>query len=201
MKKAELTFSVILVPVDYLMIVLAALAAYGIRFTKFIAEIRPIVFVLPFEEYLAWVLIVSLGWLIIFAISKLYAITGQRRLIDEVAKIFLACSTSMAAVIILIFFRRELFSSRFIIIAIWFFSFIFVSLGRIIVRKIQRYFYKKNYGTHKVVIVGKDKTSNLIAKQLQTDKSLGYQVVKQVDGFNNGVKTIFDKLQQEKNID
>jgi exopolysaccharide biosynthesis polyprenyl glycosylphosphotransferase len=201
MKKAELIFSAILVPVDYLMLILAAIAAYGFRFADFVAQIRPIVFTLPFNEYLFLALLIALGWLVIFAFFKLYAITGQRRLIDEIARIFVACSTSIAAVIIFIFFRRELFSSRFIVLAVWIFSFISVSLGRIIVRKIQRYFYKKNYGTHKVVVVGTDKSSDLIFKELNTDKSLGYEVVRRVDGFNEGVKKIFNQLQAEDKLD
>lgn len=184
MKKFELFFSALLVPVDYLMIALAAAAAYGLRFTKLVSNIRPIIFTLPFSEYLALTLLIALGWLVIFAIFKLYTITGQKKLIDEIFKIFAACSTSIAAVIIFIFFQRELFSSRFIIIAIWIFSFIFVSLGRIIARKTQRYFYKKNYGTRKVIIVGIDKTSDLIARELTSDKSLGYEVIKKVSNFN-----------------
>jgi exopolysaccharide biosynthesis polyprenyl glycosylphosphotransferase len=184
MKKAELIFSALLVPVDYLMIVLAAMAAYGLRFTEFVANIRPIIFTLPFGEYLILVLLIAFFGLIIFAIFKLYSMTGQRRLIDEIAKIFAACSTSMAVVIIFIFFQRELFSSRFIIIAIWIFSFIFVSIGRIIVRKVQRYFYKKNCGTHKVIIIGSEKTSDLIASELRRDKSLGYEVMAKVNNFS-----------------
>lgn len=184
MKKSELFFSALLVPVDYLMIILAAVAAHGLRFTNFIANIRPIIFTLPFEEYLILTLLIAIGWLAIFAVFKLYIITGQRHLIDEIVKIFAACSTSIAAVIIFIFFQRELFSSRFIIIAIWIFSCIFVSFGRIIMRKIQRYLYKKNYGTRKVIIVGADKTSDLIANELKSDKSLGYEVIKKVNNFS-----------------
>lgn len=185
MKKAELFFSALLVPVDYLMIVLAATAAYGLRFTKFVSNIRPIIFTLPFGEYLALSLLIAIGWLAIFAIFKLYTITGQKKLIDEIFKIFAACSTSIAAVIIFIFFQRELFSSRFIIIAIWILSFIFVSLGRIIVRKTQRYFYKKNYGTRKVIIVGVEKTADLITNELRNDRSLGYEVVRKVNNFHD----------------
>lgn len=184
MKKAELIFSTLLVPVDYLMLILAAITAYGLRFTKFVANIRPIIFTLPFSEYLFLALLIAFGWLAIFAIFKLYAMTGQKRLVDEIAKIFAACSTSMAAVIIFIFFQRELFSSRFIIIAIWIFSFIFVSIGRIIIREIQRYFYKRNYGTHKVIIVGSERTSDLIINELKQDKSLGYEVVAKVSNFS-----------------
>jgi exopolysaccharide biosynthesis polyprenyl glycosylphosphotransferase len=201
MKKSELIFSAILVPVDYLMIVLAAVVAYGLRFTGFVAEIRPIVFTLPFSDYLLLVSLIALGWLVIFALSKLYTITGQKRLIDEISRIFLACSTSIAGVIIFIFFRRELFSSRFIIVAIWLFSFIFVSLGRIIVRKIQRSFYERGYGNYKVIIIGKDNISNLILTELQSDKRLGYEVVRQVTGFNEKVEEIFDDYKKENNLD
>lgn len=201
MKKAELIFSTILVPVDYLMIVLATMVAYSLRFTKLASGIRPIIFSIPFAEYLFLVLMIAIGWLIIFAITKLYTITGQRRLIDEIAKIFVACSASIAGVIILIFFGRESFASRFIILAIWLFSFIFVSIGRVIIRKIQRYFYKHNYGVHHLVVIGRDRTSDLISAELNNNKSLGYKVVQQVAGFNQSVKEIFDRLLSDNLLD
>ena len=46
--KAELTFTVIKVPLDYIMLVLAGALAYSLRFEETITEIKPILFDLPF---------------------------------------------------------------------------------------------------------------------------------------------------------
>jgi len=58
-KKSELFFSAILVPLDFLMIVLAGLAAYFLRFQSLLVEIRPIIYEIPFKEYLGIVLILA----------------------------------------------------------------------------------------------------------------------------------------------
>ena len=52
MKKSELFFSFLLVPLDFLMIVLAAISAYNIRFSQFTTDIRPIIFDLNFHYYI-----------------------------------------------------------------------------------------------------------------------------------------------------
>ena len=71
MKKTELFFSLILVPLDYVLLILAGISAYFIRFSNFTISIRPIIFNLPFEEYFRAVLLIAFFWVIIFAFSSL----------------------------------------------------------------------------------------------------------------------------------
>jgi len=44
MKKLELVFTAILVPFDYLVLLLSGTLAYFLRFESFVTEIRPVVF-------------------------------------------------------------------------------------------------------------------------------------------------------------
>lgn len=189
MKKAELTFSVILLPTDYLMIVLAGLTAYFLRFGKFFTDIRPIIFDLPFKNYLPLVLVIALGWLLIFALAGLYKIRSSKKLFEEIPKIVLACSTGILAIMAYMFFGRELFSSRFILITAWVFSILFVSSGRIIMRLIQQMFLKLGYGVHRVVIIGKDRNTEEIIKEIHANKGLGYKIMDRFPDFNDEVKS------------
>lgn len=50
-KKVELFFTTILVPVDFLMIFLAGITAYQLRFSDYYRGVRPVIFNLPFDEY------------------------------------------------------------------------------------------------------------------------------------------------------
>ncbi|HPT08349.1 MAG TPA: hypothetical protein PLE28_01485, partial [bacterium] len=115
MKKTELFFSLILVPFDYILLVLAGISAYFIRFSNFTISIRPIIFNLPFPEYLRAVFFIAFFWIIIFAFSSLYRIR-KRHLSQEIYRVFLACSAGFVLVVALIFFKRELFDSRFIVL-------------------------------------------------------------------------------------
>lgn len=201
MKKTELIFATILIPVDYVMLMLAALAAYYLRFTGFVTEIRPVIFDLQINEFILISLIVSLGYLFVFAISGLYKIKGPKKIIQEISKVLLACSTGIMAVIVYMFFVREMFSSRFIILFAWIFSILFISFGRIIIRIIQSYFNKKGYGIRKVVIIGRDKITNDIISFINKKKSSGYKIMLQARDFSPQIRKQILKLNKKNPID
>lgn len=179
MNKSELTFSALLVPLDYLVVFLAGLAAYGLRFSSALEEILPVLYEIPFEDYLPIVLIASLIWVLIFALSGLYNIKTTRRMVEEFSKIFLACSTAFLIIIIFIFFQRELFSSRFIILSGWLLSIIFISIERFIIRSIQHRLLKKGIGAHRVIVLGQDQTTDRIIQEINNNPALGYKIVNQ----------------------
>ena len=70
MKRIELFFTAILVPLDFLMLLLAAIAAYSLRFQA-LAEIRPIIFDLPFPYYIRAASIIALIWLVIRSLRNI----------------------------------------------------------------------------------------------------------------------------------
>ncbi len=200
MKKSELTFASLLVPIDYLMIVLAAVVAYYLRFEETIIGLRPIIFILPFSQYLKIVLAVALGWLIIFALAGLYSIR-RHKLINDLSAIFLACSTGVLAVIVYLFFSQELFTSRFIVLAAWALSIVFVSFGRLIIYSIQNFLLKYGLGARRIIIIGNDSLTELIAAELHRHPKLGYQIVDRFPAFDEGVKNKILELHRQKPID
>ncbi len=179
MKRTELVFSAVLVPVDYLMIVAAGLVAYRLRFRE-IASLRPVVYELPLKEFIPILIGVGLIWVCVFALSGLYTMRGTRRFLDEIVKIFLACSTGVLFLMVLIFFQRELFSSRFIILAGWLLAIVSVSIGRLIVRSIQHALLQKGYGLRNVLIIGSGETASLLIRQFRASPQLGYRVLAEI---------------------
>jgi exopolysaccharide biosynthesis polyprenyl glycosylphosphotransferase len=182
MKRSELLFSAILVPVDYVMVVLAGLLAYELRFASGITELRPVLYELPLREFFPILLIVGVLWTAVFAISGLYFVRA-RRFIDELTRIFFACSTGVMLLIVIIFFQRELFSSRFIILSGWVLAILTVSLGRSLVRTIQRTLFRRGVGLHNVVIIGQDKTTTDVVRHIYQHASLGYRITARYDAF------------------
>lgn len=202
MKKAELIFSVILVPVDYIMLVLAGSLAYTIRFSDFYGEhIREAAIELPFFDHLSIVIVVSLFWLVIFALSGLYSIGGTKKRLEEIAKIFMACSTGIMAIIIYIFFIRELFSSRFIVLAAWILSFVLVLFGRTVIRYIQNYLHKKGIGLHRLVLIGNGRMGEELISIINAKPKLGFKIVRQFSEFNDRVEASILALNKERKID
>ncbi len=200
LKKFELIFSAILVPLDFLMLILAAVAAYFLRFETF-AELRPIIYEMPFGEFVNIAALTALMWLVIFALSGLYTIGGTKRILDELAKIILACSAGLAFIIILIFFKRELFSSRFIILAAWILAILFVSFGRLTVRFVQRAFFRRGVGVHRVVVIGEDRAADILVNEFFKNPSLGLKVVKRYKKFDEEAAKEIEELYQSVGID
>jgi len=180
MKRSELIFGALLVPVDFLMFLAAGMAAYFLRVSPLVVKWRPVLFTLnlPFERYFFLLLAVSFFGVVIFAVSGLYKITAQKKLFKDFFQIIVATSATILVVILYIFFSRELFESRFIVLAAWIFAIIFVSLGRFFIKKLQRYLVGKySVGTHNVVVIGEDRITKKIIKEIKTNPELGYRII------------------------
>jgi exopolysaccharide biosynthesis polyprenyl glycosylphosphotransferase len=184
MKKSELTFAAVSVPVDYIMLVLAGLSAYTLRYATWVQNIRPVIFNLAYSEYVQIVFIVAFIWLVVFALQGLYTVSFHKRIIDELSSIIFACSTGLMVIIIYIFWQREFFDSRFIILAAWFLSIIYVSIMRIILRFIRRKLLIHGWGITRVVLIGADKATDDLASVFYRQPALGYRLVERFENFS-----------------
>lgn len=183
MKRADLGFAVLLIPLDYVALVAAAAAAYAIRFASTLTTIRPVIFELSFERYMSAVLPFALVIIGIFAVSGLYSI-HPRRLATEMTRVILAVSTGVAAILGVAFFSRALFESRFIVLAVWALAIVFVIMLRILLRLIQRSLRRYGIGTYAVAIIGKTKSGNELKRFFAARPGVGYHVVVHVTSFN-----------------
>ncbi len=201
MKKSELFFSVLLLPIDFLMVALAGLSAYYLRFSELSTDIRPVIFNLPVVEYIQVLSVMSLIWLVIFSFAGLYNLRELGSLKTELKRVVLGCSLGLVAVVIVIFFNRELFSSRFIVLSGWLISIVYVSIGRILITYLRRFFYKYGLGIHKVVVVGAGATADRIVKEFATRRSLGFVVIKRFETFDSEESKELEEYLETKEID
>lgn len=172
MKKSDLLFTAALVPIDYVMIVLAGLAAYFLRFTA-LAQLRPIIFDLPFWYYFRIILVVAVVCILFLALNGLYR-PGRQRFSRELIGIFYGLTVAIMLIVLFVFFQRTLFSSRFIILAGWLIAIVFVALGRIIVHFAHLQTFKNHRGLDRVVVIGKSDLSRELAEHLKNDLGYGY---------------------------
>lgn len=200
MTKSELAFSAVLVPLDYTALILAGLVAYYIRFST-ISDLRPVTEVLSLHVYVKLIVIVAALWIPIFAATGLYSVRSTRRAADEITKIFLACSTGILLVIVLIFFQRELFSSRFVVLASWLLALVFTVIERAIVRAVQHGLFVRGVGVHHLVVVGKDKTTDDIVSYLSRHPSLGYRIIERFDSVTPELFTTLVEKMRSVHID
>lgn len=180
MKRGELIFSALLLPVDFVMLVLAGITTYLLR-TRILSEFRPVLFEfnLPFQKYLILVFAVSLVFIAAYGISGLYSLRSTVKTVTEFFRVIVASSAAVLMVIIYIFLRQELFDSRFLILGAWLLAIIFVSLGRLLIRNLQRFLISRyDFGVHKVMIIGDDQLTEKIVVGIRDNPSFGYRIVK-----------------------
>lgn len=201
MKRSEIAISVSLIPIDFIMLLAAGTAAYLLRYADWIEEIRPVVFDVHFDIYFQLVSLISLIWIGSFAFAGLYAMSSTRRTIDEMAKIVLGCSMAVMILMFVFFFSRSLFDSRFIILAGWVFSIVFVVIGRVFVRSVQRFLFRYNIGAHRVVLLGGGSLASAVTQSLLADRASGYRVVSTLDDFTAKSEKRLTALIQQDEVD
>ena len=194
MKKSELFFNVLRLPVDFFMLILAGISTYFLR-TRILSSFRPVLFEfnLPLDKYLYLVLFVSSIFIVAYAVSGLYSLKIRRGFFGEFLRIIVASSAGIMIIIIYIFLRQELFDSRFLVLGGWFFAIIFVFLGRLFVSLLQKYYVTfKDFGVHNVVIVGDDELAKIVSSKIKSDRSSGYRLIGHVDLPNlKAIKEIY----------
>lgn len=176
MKRFDLIFAVIKVPVDIAAIVGAALLAYAIRYSSFFLAFRPATVTIPFDDYLRAVILITPIWIFFFAINGLYSFR-RLALVDKLPKIFTASAAGFFVVLAMLIFSQAFFASRFIILAAWALSVIFVIAGRFVINLIEHKLKKIGLWQQGVVIVGEGVALDNLLRELEQKTILGLRAV------------------------
>ncbi len=177
MKRSEILLMILQVPVDFLMLMLAALTAYAWRFSAWAVAWKPVQFALTWPDFLHLSVWVAFGWLVIFALVGLYSTDPNRRFVRDVGRVALACSAGLAAIALYVLFSQEQFDSRFLIVAGWLAAIVYVSFGRLLMRGFKGLLYRLGVGQRRIVVIGKDAVAEAMIETMQARPELGYRVV------------------------
>ncbi len=178
MKRSELIFTFLKIPVDLLMVVFSFVIAYWLRtFLTFV----PTIYIEPLQGYLHFILTTIPIWLVTFIVAGLYSVREKDRRLEELGKIIVAVSSAVGIVLAWIFLSRTFFFSRLIIIYVWLVAIILVTLGRFLINFIERFLYRYNIGVHRVIVVGGNSSTRFIVDEIKRNRGLGYKLVKVID--------------------
>lgn len=184
MKRSEIIFGALRLPVDYLAMMAAFLLAYylrpitdlipGVQFA-FGPELLP-----EFNEYVQMGAIASIFLVSLFAFNHLYSLRITHRFSREFFKIvFLVSAWLMFIIAYYFLIVHELFFSRIALAHIWFFSIVFVMVGRIFIMSIQSYLLRFGIGKRRVLFIGADGVADHFYQTLKKDPS--YEVIGALD--------------------
>ena len=200
MRRLDLTFTALLLPLDFLAFCAAALTAYSLRTSQFFIEIRPILQEIPLVPYLGAIGAFSLVWMALFVVAGLYS-TRLRWAWSELGRIALACTAGVAIVIVTIFFRREWTASRFIVFALWPLTIVYLSAGRLILRAIRKRLLAAGYGHQRMVIIGQNKVADDMATLYRENPTLGFSVVRVFRTWSESTEQEMRRLLKKSAVD
>src|SRR6185369_14203496 len=147
--------------------------------------VGPVLYSLHVNDFVLVIVKIIPVLLIVFALLGLYNLRGTRRFVHEFNRIIIGISLGMLFAIVLFFFNRTIFPSRFIILAAWLLSILFVFIGRLVLKRIQECFFARGYGLHKLVIINGQGIEADVIEEMLKNRSYGYNVVAELTNTEN----------------
>ncbi len=199
-KRIDLTFTALLVPLDILALTGAAISAYSLRFSQAVTESLPILQEVPFAQYMSNAEVFVGVWILLFALAGLYS-TTRRRAWSELGRLIVACGAGTMIVIATVFFRREIPVSRFIVLAVFAFSVIYALLGRLLLRVARHALLRAHVGHRLFVVVGNSKIAQDVIDTYQTNPIIGITVLQQFNTWSETTRRAIKKLKAANGLD
>jgi exopolysaccharide biosynthesis polyprenyl glycosylphosphotransferase len=164
---------------DFVFINLAWTVYYYFRIESgWIVYANPPAFLLP-------LIVIYFYWLIVFSFAGLYQHWFVRSRFDEFSSVFKAVSIGCFLLFFVIFIddfmNNAPIISRFLILVYWVLMVISVSIGRIIIRSVQRKLLEKGIGLRNSLIVGGGEKAVELNSMIRKFPQLGYNII----GFVN----------------
>ena len=198
MRRFELIFTFLQLPLDFALLLLAGISAFALRYAPFVTVVRPVLFNLAWNKFFTTLIITAFGWVVIYAFAGLYTTDPNRKLADDLLRVLTASSSGFAAITIFVFFTLSKFDSRFLVLAGWLIAMLYIILGRLLIRGLKSLLYRSGYGLRPTVIVGNNSITAIIQRTLESKSGLGCKVIAVFDRFGETEKnTILDLHPEE----
>ena len=199
-RRLDLTFTVLLLPLDAVALLCAAVSAYALRYSRFVTEVRPILQNVNFSEYLQTVWIFVIVWMALFALAGLYRMRPHKAW-DEFGRIILSCGAGTMVVIATVFFRREIAASRFIVLAMFGFAILYVLFGRLVLRVLRHALLRLRVGHRFHAVIGSSRAAGDIVRTYSDNPALGITVVRTFTAWNQEARASLAALKQSDGLD
>lgn len=173
MKRSEITFGLLKVPVDFTMVVLGFLLGYKLRLTTDLIpgrdfEVIPANF-LPVEEYIQFGMLFGLMLVATFGFFGLYQLSNTSGPFGESRKVFKHSIVWVLLIMSYFFLTREVFFSRLVLIFGAVISVALIVLARLLMRWVEGLLLRADIGRRRVLLVGANKISDRLARKLSRD--------------------------------
>ena len=190
MKRSEILFSSLLIPLDFLALLVAFALSYYIRDQfLFLSPINvgslgerlkytpSATIVLTFDHYLHYLAFIIPAMLVIFSLVGLYTMRSNTSWIQRIARVVIGVSGGEFFILLLFLLKKDFFLPRSTVIYSWILGVIFVLLGRLLIVLIQQALHKYDIGVIRVGVVGKTPAAFHLATQIKKSRFSSYRLV------------------------
>lgn len=168
MKRSEIAFGIIRIPVDFLMTLLAFVISYHLRtVTDLIPGIQlelDLTQFPPIYEYVNFSTGAALILIAIFAVNGMYSLKSSVKTSREIGKVFVLAAAWIMVIIGYFFIIREFPFSRLVLVYSWLFTIILISAARLFINFIQHLFLKAGIGRRRILFIGLTNVANELAR-------------------------------------
>ncbi len=161
---------------------LALIAAYMIRMKFFalsffdglytVEIFTPPITLFPFDLFINFAVQFTVIILTIFAIQGRYKFEADQKILDEFSGIFWSLASGLALLAIFFFFAQFQFFSRLVFALSWVLSFVFILIGRILIRMVQHYLHTQGIGQQRLLILGTGHLAFRVLSKVKVDNSI-----------------------------
>jgi exopolysaccharide biosynthesis polyprenyl glycosylphosphotransferase len=194
MKRSEIALAALLLPMDTLMIIASFWLAYSWR--AHFDDAASFITTTP-GEYLQFAIWLLPVWLIIFALNDLYRTDSGHSFYHQAYRVTLANSVAILFLIMLIFFNKNSFFSRLVLIFIWLISIVLIIAGRYGVQRLRHYLRHKGIGSRQVLLIGSPDLTQFIAKEIIQHQNLGFTVAAIINSQASNTNSVHHHVQSQ----
>lgn len=204
MKRLEILFAALLLPLDALALLGGFSLAYRLRdaynviapegFANLAARLNytGAEITLSYERYLHYLAVIIPVMLVLFALTGLYAIRPTSGWVQRFLRIVIGVSAGESFVLFLFLLKRTFFIPRLTVIYSWVLCILLVLAVRLAVRAVQKLLYARGIGTVAVGVVGKNEVAQRVVAQLGASRYGAYRLKAHLDSLP--VKEALEKL-------
>lgn len=171
----------ILVLSDILLINLAFVLAYWVRYDLQLFRAVDPAFNVPYQVYLPFVAVFTLLLILVYKQQGSYKQRRQLSWIDEFYAIVHGTATAIVITIVFIFLYRSGFYSRLIFVYAGIFSIIFLGISRLVKVAAVKNMRRRGIGTKRVLIAGAGEIARTVMRVVVANPECGFNIIGFVD--------------------
>ena len=208
MKRSEILSSVLTIPVDLIALLAGFWLAYHFRTAVGVvpveslgligAELRytppPSGSIQPIATYFHYLSYIIPGMLAIFGLVGLYRIRSGESWWRRSLHVLLGVSVGEAAILLLFLLKANFFLPRSTVLYSWLFCTVFVLVGRMVIRVVQKLLYRHGVGVNHIVVIGHGSVAAHLAVHFQNHPLSAYQLAARIE--EDQLEVIIKKLEK-----